>query len=771
VTLIFFLLAVWYSVATPIFEISDEFSHYPVVHYIAERGELPVQDTARTRPWDWEGAQPPLYYVLAAVLVAPLDRGDLSEHLIENPHTKTGIGLATDNHNVMLHDWEAQSFPWKGTPLAVHVVRLFSVLLGTGAVWMSFAVARLAVPEKPAIALAAQCLTAFNPMFLAIVGSVNNDNLVIFLATMTLAVILTVWRERFTWRRVWLLAMLCTLAAASKVSGTGLFLPAGLVILLVVWRDKKPLSYVAFSAGIFLLVWGGLFGWWYVRNLDLYGEPLATYHMAQTVGLRENPISILELIREEYFSFFAAYWGWFGTLSILAPDSLFDYAAVLWGLAVVGLGVYFASPPAPLSKGEGESVGTNGVASPLKYEKGRGGSMYRPDDGDVAGRIDTSAPAQVKRSNAIPFALLTLTLLVALVSFVQWTLTTNASQGRLLFPFVSIISTFTALGLTTLLGKRWGTLITAPLLMYALVSIGYTIPHAFRLPEAFDDLPIEANPVDVRYGDIELLGYRIDPEPVNPEGNTLKVWLYWRPLEKTNKPLSLYIQAFAPAPDEDGVIEVGKVDSYPGRGMLRSDSWETGIIYEDVYQLEIKNWDGRTPFEPRLKIGWRDNATGEEIPPTTASGESIPAVIVQGGRVSSGDQKFSSTTPAVFGDMIRLHQAEVSQAERQLRVDLVWEALRPISEDFTVFVQLIDPAQPTQPLAFGDSVPRGGWWRTSLWIAGERFADQYVVPLTEDIPAGEYEIVLGFYRPVDFTRLPVNVPPYPDAYGIPVRVD
>jgi hypothetical protein len=366
---------------------------------------------------------------------------------------------------------------------------------------------------------------------------------------------------------------------------------------------------------------------------------------------------------------------------------------------------------------------------------------------------------------------MTLTLLLALVSFVQWTLTTNASQGRLLFPFVSIISTFTALGLTTLLGKRWGTLITAPLLMFALVSIAYTIPHAFRLPETFDNLPAEVSPVDVRYGDIELLGYRIDPEPVNPEEDTLKVWLYWRPLEQTPKPLSLYIQAFAPESDEDGVIEVGKVDSYPGRGMLRSDTWETGIIYADVYQLEIKHWDGRTPFEPRLKIGWRDNDTGEEIPPMISSGESIPAVILQGGRVSSGDQELSSNTKVVFGDMIRLHQAEVTQADQELQVDLVWEALRPIGEDFTVFVQLIDPAQPTQPLAFGDSVPRGGWWRTSLWIPGERFADTYSVPLTGDILAGEYQIVLGFYRPADFTRLPVNVPPYPDAYGLAVRVE
>jgi hypothetical protein len=62
-------LAVLYSVSTPIFEASDEVSHYAVVQHIADTGTLPVQQPGVKSPWEQEGSQPPLYY-----LVSPLAR-------------------------------------------------------------------------------------------------------------------------------------------------------------------------------------------------------------------------------------------------------------------------------------------------------------------------------------------------------------------------------------------------------------------------------------------------------------------------------------------------------------------------------------------------------------------------------------------------------------------------------------------------------------------------------------------------------------------------
>ena len=80
-------LGLLYDWATPIFEASDEGSHYPVVRWVAQSKSLPVQrpDEART-PWEQEGSQPPLYYVLAAALTKWIDTGDFVQLHVKNPH-------------------------------------------------------------------------------------------------------------------------------------------------------------------------------------------------------------------------------------------------------------------------------------------------------------------------------------------------------------------------------------------------------------------------------------------------------------------------------------------------------------------------------------------------------------------------------------------------------------------------------------------------------------------------------------------------------------
>jgi hypothetical protein len=70
-----FLLFALYSVATPLFEASDELWHYPMVWHFATGGGLPIQRASQRddeAPWRQEGSQPPLYYWIAAALSAPL---------------------------------------------------------------------------------------------------------------------------------------------------------------------------------------------------------------------------------------------------------------------------------------------------------------------------------------------------------------------------------------------------------------------------------------------------------------------------------------------------------------------------------------------------------------------------------------------------------------------------------------------------------------------------------------------------------------------------
>nr|MBA3871105.1 hypothetical protein [Anaerolineae bacterium] len=63
------VLATIYSIVTPPFEASDELWHYPMVKYMADHSlQLPPQDSENQAAWRQEGSQPPLYYMIAAVL-------------------------------------------------------------------------------------------------------------------------------------------------------------------------------------------------------------------------------------------------------------------------------------------------------------------------------------------------------------------------------------------------------------------------------------------------------------------------------------------------------------------------------------------------------------------------------------------------------------------------------------------------------------------------------------------------------------------------------
>src|SRR5258705_2762030 len=122
----FVVLSVIYAWATPPFEASDELWHFGTVDQIARTGTLPVQVVSVPKlktAWEQEGSQPPLYYLITAALIAPIDRTDIDSLRQPNPHAKAGVPGASDNKNLVLHDTPHP--PLQKTALAVFVARLF----------------------------------------------------------------------------------------------------------------------------------------------------------------------------------------------------------------------------------------------------------------------------------------------------------------------------------------------------------------------------------------------------------------------------------------------------------------------------------------------------------------------------------------------------------------------------------------------------------------------------------------------------------------------
>ena len=96
-----------------------------------------------------------------------------------------------------------------------------------------------------------------------------------------------------------------------------------------------------------------------------------------------------------------------------------------------------------------------------------------------------------------------------------------------------------------------------------------------------------------------------------------------------------------------------------------------------------------------------------------------------------------------------------------LEITLIWQGLAAMDVDYHVFVHL---AKEGQLWAQGDNAPGCGFKPTSAWAVGQVIVDPaYIVPIPEDMPPGEYSLLVGMYRMEDQTRLPVY-----DAMGQPV---
>src|SRR5215470_5028742 len=78
----FVLVAGYFSVRVPPWEAPDEPAHFVYVAHLLDAGDLPRM-VAGGGPT--EAHQPPLYYLLAAALMAPIDRADQSGAFEPNP--------------------------------------------------------------------------------------------------------------------------------------------------------------------------------------------------------------------------------------------------------------------------------------------------------------------------------------------------------------------------------------------------------------------------------------------------------------------------------------------------------------------------------------------------------------------------------------------------------------------------------------------------------------------------------------------------------------
>ncbi|MBN1889699.1 MAG: glycosyltransferase family 39 protein [Thermoflexales bacterium] len=114
---------------------------------------------------------------------------------------------------------------------------------------------------------------------------------------------------------------------------------------------------------------------------------------------------------------------------------------------------------------------------------------------------------------------------------------------------------------------------------------------------------------------------------------------------------------------------------------------------------------------------------------------------------------------AVFGDQIELSAYRLSGSAVRpgdtLVVELDWKALSSPERNYTIFVQLLDPAGAL--LTAVDTQPVGGTRPTSGWATGERVSDRYALLIPDQLSSGEEgTLIVGLYPWPEMDRLPVT---------------
>jgi Dolichyl-phosphate-mannose-protein mannosyltransferase len=720
VLVLFVCLGVCYSLVVPPFETPDEIFHFAFARHLSQGNPLPVQTVEAKGPWKHEGTQAPLYYFLAGRLTAWIDQTDFDQINRQNPHANLGDPLYPGNKNLMLYS--ARSLPFRGTNLAMHIGRWFSLALGCLTILMVYLTARLAFPDSPYLRWLTALIVASLPQFAFISAAVSNDSMIILVSTTAIFWLARlVAREKtqaIQWWEWGVLGILLGLAAISKLQGLALFAPASIVVLWLAWQRRTwRLPFVA--AALILTPALAIAGWWYWRNFTLYGDWLGIERLLTINGMRTQALS-WGASRGELRGLRYSFWGLFGWFSIILPGWIY---VVFDAISVVALAGF----------------ATAGIRTWIVQKR----------------RVLDRPSARVK-------ALLALWAAILGASMLYWATFATSSQGRLLFPALSSFGVILIGGLatwTSALPPRWRppvlTLLPASMVACSVYALTILLPSSYRAPAPMRTLPPGVHETHILYGEqVELVAASL-PEGRFKPGEAFPVTLYWRTPETLTSDYELFVQLL----DEDRKA-IANVTSHPGWGRNPTSLWQPGAIYPDSYELALPGGlSSRAPLVATLYVGLIDPASGAPFQAYDANGVPVEGMVGQIPLVSSRKAGLSTRdlTPVrvTFLDSIRLAgyaYPAVVEGPRQATgsngspvvVRLLWEAGGQPQGEYTAFVHLVRPGGDF--VTGFDRAPTDRGFTTAYWEEGDRFLSDFMVSLPPDLPPGNYQLWAGLYR-------------------------
>jgi MFS family permease len=390
--------------------------------HVARTGRLPIMQPPYVVEVPVEGNQPPLYYVLAALMLHMGGMGDLVVDVPpRNPHSTKQGGLEAS-----LYERRSSDYPWPKIDRAMRILRFGFLPLSAIVVACAYAIAALACPADRAVPLLAAGFAGTLPQFSFIMASVTNDTLANAVAALALLVMVSIIARRRA-RRAEVLALgaLLGVAFATKMTLVAL-VPGALVAVWLAGAGVRPaLASSALCIGVACLVMAPLVVESRLFQGDLFGLTL----LQQMFPQRVHDPGLDYVTGTMAPALFYSFWGVFGHMNVHLGRIYLLFAA-LAACAGFGLGLR-------LWRG-----GLDAGARRLLV---------------LAGVVLAAVGAGIVRFN---------------LSFAQ-------PQGRYVFPALTILSLLFALGVSRLVGgSRGAGLVTVALLaaLNAAILAGVVAP-------------------------------------------------------------------------------------------------------------------------------------------------------------------------------------------------------------------------------------------------------------------------------------------------------